>query len=105
MLTVAGVRIDVVHVPDCANLERARARLREALAGAGLTVDVRDVEVATPADAERAGMRGSPTILIDGRDPFAVDAAESSLSCRLYHTADGVDGAPSVAQLLEALSR
>lgn len=26
-------------------------------------------------------MRGSPTILIDGRDPFAVERAEASLSC------------------------
>jgi len=97
------VRIDVLHVADCANVERTRARLREALAGVGLTVDIRDVEVATPAEAEQAGMRGSPTILIDGRDPFAVDAAETSLSCRLYHTADGFDGAPTVAQLHEVL--
>lgn len=99
------MQIDVVHVPDCVNLERARARVREALAGAGLTVSVRDVEVATPAEAERAGMRGSPTILIDGHDPFNVEPAEASLSCRLYQTADGLDGAPSVAQLLEAMSR
>ncbi len=103
MLTVVGMQIHVLHIPDCANLELARARLREAIAGAGLSADVRDVEVATPAEAKRAGMRGSPTILIDGRDPFAVEAAEASLSCRLYQTADGVDGAPSVAQLLEAL--
>lgn len=50
-------------------------------------------------------MRGSPTILIDGADPFAVGAAEPSLSCRLYETASGLDGSPSVAQMREVLAQ
>ena len=34
-------------------------------------------------EAARYGMQGSPTILIDGRDPFAEPGAAASLSCRL----------------------
>lgn len=104
-LTVAGVRIDILYVPDCPNLERVRRRLHEALAAAGIAASVCETEVATAAAAERVGMRGSPTILIDGRDPFGPTSEVSSLSCRLYATGRGVDGAPDVAQLVEVVSR
>lgn len=70
-----------------------------------MDASVREVEVTTPEAAVRAGMRGSPTILIDGRDPFASASAEPSLSCRLFRTADGLDGAPEMAELIEALTR
>jgi hypothetical protein len=99
------VHIEILHVPDCPNLDRIRTRLREALRAAGVTASVRELEVATPDAAARAGMRGSPTLLIEGRDPFAADAARPSLSCRLYRTASGVAGAPDLTQLVEAVSR
>ena len=37
-------------------------------------------------------MRGSPTVLIDGRDPFAVPGAGPSLSCRQYTPAEVPSG-------------
>lgn len=58
-----------------------------------------------PADVVVAGMHGSPTVLIDGHDPFAVGNIEASVACRLYPTATGFDGAPSVDDLVEALTR
>ncbi|HET6192893.1 MAG TPA: hypothetical protein VFE59_38505, partial [Trebonia sp.] len=48
----------------------------------GVSVEYR--VVSTPEEAARYGMQGSPTILIDGRDPFAEPGAAASLSCRLY---------------------
>ena len=48
-------------------------------------------------------MHGSPTILIDGVDPFARDADRHSLSCRVYRTSHGVNGAPTREELLDAL--
>lgn len=59
--------------------------------------------VASPEDAEAIGFRGSPTILINGADLFADDAAPTGLSCRVYKTDDGLDGAPSKSQLREVL--
>ena len=51
-------------------------------------------------------MRGSPTLLIDGRDPFAVPGAGPALACRLYETEDGrLYGAPTVAALRRALDQ
>ncbi|MGH9150076.1 MAG: hypothetical protein ACRD0D_08965 [Acidimicrobiales bacterium] len=61
--------------------------------------------IGTPEAADAAGFRGSPTILLDGRDPFAEGEAQVGLSCRRYHTEAGVEGAPSQAQLAAVLRR
>lgn len=98
------VRIDILYVSGCPNLAAARAHVREALQDAGLTAVVEEVEILTQDDAQRFGMHGSPTLLIDGRDLFPL-ADEPSLACRLYRTTGAVEGAPTVAELVEALAR
>ena len=97
------MRIEVVAVRDCPHRGAAVSNVREALRAIGRSdVAVIEHEVDDVAAARVLGMRGSPTILIDGRDPFAADE-EPSLSCRLYRSVDGVAGAPSVGQLVEVL--
>jgi hypothetical protein len=97
------MQVEVLTVPDCPNGPVARQRLAEALAGRDdVTVEPRVIR--TPAEAARYGMHGSPTILIDGHDPFAAPGTPASLSCRLYRDADGrAQGAPSAEQLREVL--
>ena len=58
-------------------------------------------------DAETAaavGMTGSPTLLVDGVDPFAEPGLAPSISCRLYRDECGAQGAPSVAVLRHVLN-
>ena len=98
----SAVRIDILVLPDGPHRATTSARVRAALQRAGIDASVHEIEVATPQDADRLGMLGSPTILVDGHDPFG--AGEPSLSCRLYRTAQGVDGAPTVDQLVEVFS-
>ena len=98
------MRIDILYVTHCPNLAAARTRVQEAVQDAGVSAVVDEVEILTQEDAERFGMHGSPTILIDGHDPFRL-ADEPSLACRLYRTAGAVEGAPTVADLVEVLSR
>lgn len=95
------MRIDILHVTGCPNLSVARSRVHEALDQAGLTAAVCELEVITPEEARRVGMRGSPTILVEGRDPF--DGVEGSFACRLYRDGDAVGGSPTVAALVEVL--
>lgn len=97
------MRIDVLHVPDCPNLQVTRARLGVALQRSGLEAVVREVEVATSDDAVRLGMHGSPTILVDGLDLF--EGSEASMACRLYRNDDRAEGAPALDALLEALTQ
>jgi hypothetical protein len=98
------VRIDILHVPDCPNLVAARTRVHEAIRDVGVSAHVEEVEILNEDDARRFGMHGSPTILIDGHDPFRL-ADEPSLACRLYRTGGTVEGSPTVVDLVEVLSR
>ena len=60
--------------------------------------------VDSPQTADRVGFRGSPTILIDGRDPFATGSEPVGMTCRVYRTDSGAQGAPTEAQLVKLLS-
>lgn len=96
------MKLQILHVPDCPNTSLLITRLEQSgrpTAGVELSV-VRD-----EAEAAALGMTGSPTLLVDGVDPFAAPGQSPSMSCRLYLDEDGaVSGAPSVAQLRTVLS-
>lgn len=99
------MEVVVLYVPACPNLDRARQRLREALDAAHMAATITETEISSPEDAIRMGMSGSPTILIDGHDPFAEPGDHASMSCRLYRASGAIEGAPSVEQLIAALER
>lgn len=94
---------DLLFVSDCPNLDLARRRLNEAAARAGVELVVREQLVIDAEAAEELGMHGSPTILVDGRDVAGTRASEAAVSCRLYATPSGLEGAPSVDDLVAAL--
>ncbi|HET6299583.1 MAG TPA: alkylmercury lyase family protein [Kribbella sp.] len=95
------MKLEVLHVPDCPNLAPLLQRLAEVTDQAVIT---RVIE--TDAEAAQYGMAGSPTLLIDGVDPFAPQGGcESGVSCRLYRDDNGrTVSAPSVEQLREAIT-
>ncbi|WP_241777905.1 hypothetical protein [Streptomyces sp. CT34] len=99
-----GMEIEVLFVPDCPHRQLAEERLRQALDAVGLaTTSFTTRVVGDQAEAERSGFTGSPTILIDGCDPFAEPGALPSVACRIYRTSSGLAGVPEVGQLQEAL--
>lgn len=99
------VDVEVLTVTDCPHRDLTMDRVLEALDRVeSPKARVTERVIDDPADALVAGMHGSPTILIDGHDPFAADTIEASVSCRLYPTPTGFDGAPSVDDLIVALS-
>lgn len=99
------MHVKVLYFEGCPNWKVADERLRAVLdAGSAGEVDVTYQAVDTPEEAARVGFRGSPTILIDGHDPWAELGGPFGLSCRIYQTEHGPEGSPSVAQLAEALS-
>jgi hypothetical protein len=59
----------------------------------------------SPQTAERVEFRGSPTILVDGRDPFASGDEPIGLTCRVYPTEHGTQGAPTEEQLRKVFDR
>ena len=90
--------ITILYFDGCPNWELARERVVEAvqLAGARNEIELRRVD--SPEEAEQVGFAGSPTILIDGADPFPTGT--TGFACRLYNG----DHAPSVAELVSVLT-
>lgn len=98
------MNVTLQYFDGCPNWRLADKRLREALHEAGADGSPITYErIERPEQAEEVGFRGSPTILVDGRDPFADDEAPVGLSCRIYQTDAGPDSAPSLPQLIGAL--
>lgn len=97
--------VRLLYFEDCPNWRVAEARLKEALASMGADPEAVIYEqVTTLEEAEALGFRGSPTILVNGTDPFADPDAPAGLTCRIYRTAMGVQPAPTVEQLQAALA-
>ncbi|MDP9092638.1 MAG: hypothetical protein M3N95_06765 [Actinomycetota bacterium] len=95
--------VDLLVVPDCPHEKPAALLLRSALDDIGLeAVDVALTVIATEEDAQRRGFVGSPTILLNGIDPFEVPGQQTSVSCRLY---PGTGGLPDLRALRKALKR
>ncbi|MEI8406495.1 MULTISPECIES: hypothetical protein [unclassified Kribbella] len=93
------MRLEVLHVPDCPNLPLLLERLAQVT---DLPVMTRVID--SDDEAARFGMAGSPTLLVDGIDPFAA-SGDYSLSCRLYRDHDGrVVSVPSIEQLRSAIN-
>lgn len=98
------MRVELLHVPDCPNAALLEHRLRQAHADQLAELDVTHHIVEALETAVATGMTGSPTLLINGVDPFARPGLTPSMSCRLYLDENGrVDGAPSVDVLRKAL--
>ena len=92
------------YFDGCPNWQTTDQRLRSALAATGhADVEVKYQLVQSQDEAERLNFVGSPTLLIDGRDPFVEPGGAVGLACRIYRTPDGLAGSPTVAQLTEVL--
>ena len=100
------MKLTLLVTPDCPHEGSAAALLRTALDDVGLTgATFTTTVVATTEEATRIGFIGSPTILVDGEDPFAAPGARPALACRIYHSPTGPSGVPPLRELRQALKR
>jgi hypothetical protein len=99
------MRVELLYFDGCPNWQVADERLAEALGALGRDdVVVERHHVETAERAEELRFIGSPTIRIDGMDPFATGEEQVGLACRVYRTETGPSGSPETAQLVEVLS-
>jgi len=100
------MRVTIQYFDGCPHWKLADERVRHVLRGlARGDVKLEYELIDSPEAADRARFRGSPTILIDGHDPFAGEDEEFGLSCRVFETEEGAQGAPTEAQLEKLLAR
>ena len=98
-----GMNISLLYFDGCPNWKQTDADLASLMTEYNLTITRQTVE--TIEDAERWQFRGSPTVLIDGTDPFARPGDPVGLACRIYQTPSGPAGAPSIEMLRSAIAR
>jgi hypothetical protein len=97
--------IKIRYFDGCPSWKVAEARLREVLRTSRTDEDVNIVLERVESDENARALRfaGSPTILLDGVDPFATGQTVFGLACRVYRTEAGLEGSPSEDQLRRAL--
>ena len=100
------VDVEVLVTPDCPCEGAAVLLVRRALNDVGLSrVPIRTRLVNTDGEAQQLRFVGSPTVRINGQDPFADRRLPVSLSCRVYVTDRGRADVPDLRQLRQALKR
>jgi hypothetical protein len=104
-MTGAPVEVELLLVPDCPSGQAAQELLRSTLRAAGLAgTPIRVSVIESQPGAEQRGFVGSPTILINGVDPFARPERPSALACRVYPGPAGPLGLPPAQQLRAAIT-
>lgn len=101
--TMFVVDVTLLYFDDCPNW-RLASTLVDRLAAEHEDVVVHRRVVDSEEEAQRVGFIGSPTILIDGVDPWAPDGASFGLSCRIFVTPEGPTGSPTWEQLEAAVA-
>ena len=97
-------RVTLQYFDGCPNWETTDKILSELVAeGWDMTVEYELID--TYEKAKERGFSGSPTVLVNGVDPFAHDSTAPGLACRIFQTETGPDGSPSIHQLRRAMTR
>jgi hypothetical protein len=97
------MNISLLYFDGCPNWKQTDADL--ASLGTEFDFTLNHQTVTTIEDAERWQFRGSPTVLIDGTDPFAQPEDPFGLACRIYQTPHGAAGAPTIDMLRSAITQ
>jgi hypothetical protein len=97
------MKIDLLYFEDCPSWQAALINLQTALQEENLDVTVNLVEVTSDQEALEHQFLGSPSFQIDGKDFWPASQNNYSLSCRVYPTAEGMKGWPSVVMLRQKL--
>jgi hypothetical protein len=97
------VKVQLLYFGGCPHWAEMEDCLQHALDLSGFATTIEHCLVDTQEAADRYRFAGSPSILIDGRDPFPSARRDFGLTCRLYSTPEGPAGAPTLEQLTEAI--
>ena len=99
------MEIELLVVPDCPYEDSAAELITTAVEDTGVKANITHTRIASEDQARQRGFIGSPTILLNGSDPFAQLEAAVALACRLYYTPDGLRAVPRLQDLCQALKR
>jgi hypothetical protein len=98
-------QIDILYTADCLNWEATAYLVYDVLTDLGFEGEFSYWQVDSQEQAEEWGFTGSPTVLIDGRDPFASPDLEPTLERRTYFSPEqGMVEHPTYNMLYQVLA-
>lgn len=99
-----SVRVELLTVPDCPHVDFVGGWLRAAVHDVGMAgVDIVTAVIDTQQMAEQRSFIGSPTILIDGADPFGEPGSVPAVACRVRPHPSGPDDDADLRTVRRAL--
>jgi len=97
---VEKIKIEFQHFKGCPNGQLLLNNLKEAIAGYSDITAIQEVLVETPELAVEYKFRGSPTILINGKDLEDMPEPDNpGLACRVY--SNGIPSSQFISQKLK----
>lgn len=94
------IKIELQYFHGCPNAEQMIINVRNAIRNLAYNIDYQEVLVEDNETAERLGFRGSPTLLINGKDLTGMPEPDTScLACRVYP-----GGIPTTEQIVTEIS-
>ena len=96
-------KVTLQYFEGCPNWKTTEGFL-DRLIDEGVEVSVEYQRIDSHEEAVEQGFRGSPTVLVDGVDPFPDDNAPIGLACRLYKAEQGSVGSPTLSELRRAIA-
>ncbi len=99
--------VELLFFDGCPGYERVLPLLHELVAELQPSAEVRLRRIGSQQQAEETRFLGSPSVRVDGADvePGAGDRSDFGLKCRLYASADGLQGQIPERWLRTALGR
>lgn len=95
------MKVELLYFRGCPNWQAMAGQL-DRLANE-LNFTWTSVLVESPESALDLEFHGSPSLHVNGVDPFATPATPVDLACRVYRTASGPSGTPDDDDLRRAL--
>ena len=100
------VKIRVLYVKGCPNLEETVRQIREVLEAIEVEGKIETVLISSIAEAERERFLGSPTVQVEGSNIEPSRRGDPpALGCRVYFTKHGFSGVPPKGMIAATILR
>jgi hypothetical protein len=91
--------LELLYFDGCPSWQNALENMRRAIEAENLPHEVCLIEITTDEQAQEERFLGSPSFRINGADLWPEARSRYNLSCRVYPTAQGLSGSPTVDML------
>ena len=99
------MKVELLYIRDCPNHLSTLQIVKDVLQESGLPLDVSEIEIASPGQAETYAFPGSPTVRVDGSDVESglYGLTSFGVSCRSYVVNSKRQGMPDREWIVKAI--